>query len=170
MTHVRRALAGFDAVTAAGLNNGTGAIGEVRLGVRMPPLGEPLRSLLIEWRKSNPGIVTLFDMNDGALCAALEERLLDTVITTRHVLPAHAAWASFYREQLVAALPDYHPLASHDSVNWDVMRHETLLVQGWDASQSEREFYASRLGSGTEFKVQAVSKEAILTLVPPMRR
>jgi DNA-binding transcriptional LysR family regulator len=37
MVHVRRMLADFDAVLRAGASNGSGEIGEIRLGVRMPP-------------------------------------------------------------------------------------------------------------------------------------
>ena len=43
MVHVRRVLADFDAVLQAGSRNGSGQIGSVRLGVLMPPVGEPLR-------------------------------------------------------------------------------------------------------------------------------
>ena len=162
----RRALAAFDAVMKAGLANGAGAIGEVRIGVRMPPVGEPLRSLLIEWRKANPGVVlTLFEMNDGALCASLEERRLDVAITTKSSLPAHAVTLPFYRESILAALPDGHALVSRESLDWGSLRHETFLVQGWDESQSAREFYASRLGSGTAFRAHAASKQSVLALV-----
>lgn len=166
MIYVRRALAGFDAAMTAGRCYGEGEAGEIRLGVRMPPVGEPLRSILGIWRKENPGVVlTLYELNDAALFASLVERLLDIVLTTQHALPAHAVSSPFYRERLVVALPESHSLASRESVDWNVLRHETLLVQGWDESQSEREFYASRLGSGTEFKVHAVSKQGILALV-----
>ena len=36
---VRRALADIDAVMTSGHQNGTGKVGKVRLGVRMPPIG-----------------------------------------------------------------------------------------------------------------------------------
>jgi DNA-binding transcriptional LysR family regulator len=132
----------------------------------MPPVGEPLRSILGKWRKENPGVVlTLYELNDAALFASLAERLLDIVLTTQHALPANAVSSPLYREGLVVALPVSHPLASRESVDWNVLRHETLLVQGWDGSQFQREFYASRLGSGTEFRGHAVSKQGILALV-----
>lgn len=49
MVHVRHALAELDAIKRAGKQNGSGSVGEVRLGVRMPPIGEPLRGLLAGW-------------------------------------------------------------------------------------------------------------------------
>lgn len=166
VVYARRALAGFDAVAKAGLSNGAGAVGEIRIGVRMPPVGHPLCDLLSEWREANPGVaVTLFEMNDAALCASLEERRLDVVITTSNAPPAHAVTAPFYREQLLVALPADHALASREHLDWATLRREILLVQGWDESQSAREFYAGRLGSGTAFQVHAASKQTILAMV-----
>jgi DNA-binding transcriptional LysR family regulator len=46
LPHVRRALAELDAIKLTGVQNGNGLAGEVRLAVRMPPVGEPLHSLL----------------------------------------------------------------------------------------------------------------------------
>ena len=45
------------------------------------------------------------------------------------------------------------------------MRDETFLVQGWNESQSAREFYASFLGSGTRFRAHAASKQSVFALV-----
>ena len=42
LPHIRRALAELDAIRHAGDQNGNGIVGEVRLAVRMPPIGEPL--------------------------------------------------------------------------------------------------------------------------------
>src|SRR5271154_3497066 len=50
--HVRRALAELDAVKHTGIQNGSGGAGEIRLGVRLPPIGEPLGGLLSSWRGS----------------------------------------------------------------------------------------------------------------------
>ena len=46
MGHVNRTLAEFDAVVRAAGETGSGNIGAIRLGVRLPPVGEPLVSLL----------------------------------------------------------------------------------------------------------------------------
>jgi hypothetical protein len=55
MRHVRRALAELDAINCAGTRNGSGVVGEIRLAIRMPPIGEPIRSLLVRWRENHPG-------------------------------------------------------------------------------------------------------------------
>lgn len=97
----------------------------------MQPAGEPLRTILGILREENLGVVlTPYELNDAAPFASLVERLLDIVLTTQHALPAHAVSSPFYRERLVVAIPEFHPHASRESVDWNVLRHENLLVQG----------------------------------------
>ena len=54
MPHVRRALAEIDAVRSVGHRNGVGSVGEIRLGVRTPPVGEPVGG---EAKNSRAGIL-----------------------------------------------------------------------------------------------------------------
>ena len=42
LLHVRRALAEIDGIRLSGRQNGSAETGLIRLGVRMPPIGEPL--------------------------------------------------------------------------------------------------------------------------------
>jgi len=166
MTGVRRTLADFDAVLQAGSRNGAGEIGEIRLGVRMPPVGEPLHSLLADWHKSHPQVaIKLHEMNEREIAEALVERRLDAALMPKHTLWHDAAAMPLYREPVVAALPAEHPLAARESVDWASLRDETFLVQGWDESHTAREFYAFFLGSGVKFTTHPASKQSILALV-----
>ena len=166
MLHARRALAELDAVKRSGNQNGSGGVGEIRLGVRMPPIGEPLGSLLAGWHETHPNVVlTVSEMNDRDLAAALEERRLDVALMVSHAVWPHAASVPLYRERLVAALPLRHPLAERATVDWDALRVEIILVQGWDDSQTARELYASFLGSGARFRSHAASKQSVFALV-----
>ena len=78
LPHVRRALAELDAIRHAGDQSGNGIVGEVRLGVRMPPIGEPLRGLLIGWREKHAEVVlTIAEMNEwetqtASTCASIK--------------------------------------------------------------------------------------------------
>jgi len=148
------------------MQNGSGSVGEIRVGVRMPPIGEPLRSLLSDWRKQQPdALLTISEMNEREIASALRERRLDVALVTSHTVWARAAAVPIYRERLLAAIPLAHALAERDSVDWALLRDETILVQGWDESQSAREFYASFLGSGARFHAHAASKQSIFALV-----
>ena len=166
MLHVRRALAELDAVRRSGTEHGSGDAGEVRLGVRLPPIGEPIVSLLASWRERHAKIVlTVSEMNDRDLAAALEERRLDVVLTSGHAVWPHAESLPLYRDRLLAALPVGHRLAKCHTVNWDGLRDEVVLVQGWEESQVARGFYASFLGDGAKFHSHAASKQCVFALV-----
>lgn len=166
MVHVRRLLADLEAVKMSGRCNGSGNVGQIRLGVRMPPIGEPIQSLLSSWHERSPQVeFELHEMNERDILTALEERRLDVAFMTEHTLWPHAVAEPIYRERLLAALPTGHPLAARKTLNWDLLRDETFLVQGWDESQTAREFFASLLGSGVRFQTHAASKQSILALV-----
>jgi DNA-binding transcriptional LysR family regulator len=58
-----------------------------------------------------------------------------------------------------------HPLLDREVLDWECLRNEVLLVQGWDNSQLAREFYASLIGRSARFQTHAVSKQCIFALV-----
>jgi DNA-binding transcriptional LysR family regulator len=166
MVPVRRTLDGFNSVLQVGKSSGSGMNGQIRLGVRMPPVGDPLQPLLAAWREQHPDVVlTLHELNDNELSAALAERTLDAALVTTHTLRRGANTIPVYREPLVAALPHGHILASYDSLTWTLLRDQTLLIQGWDDSHSAHAFYASFLGEGVRFSSHPASKQSIMALV-----
>jgi DNA-binding transcriptional LysR family regulator len=163
---VRRTLDAFDTVIRAGKSNGAAKTGRLRLGVRMPPIGQPLQPLLATWRARHPGVVlTLHELNDNELFAALAERTLDAALVTTHTLRRGANSIPVYREPLVAALPHGHILASYESLTWTLLGDQILLTQGWDDSHSARAFYASFLGDGVKFSSHPASKQSVMALV-----
>ncbi len=166
LPHIRRALAELDAIRHAGDQNGNGIVGEVRLAVRMPPIGEPLRNLLFEWRERHAEVgLTVYELNEWEIQTAIQERRIDVALMTSHTLWPDAVTVPLYRERLIAALPCEHPLAEQEALDWKGLRNETFLVQGWDNSQSAREFYASFMGSGVRFHTHAASKQCVFALV-----
>lgn len=163
---VRRGLEAIDNVIRSGKTTGAAKRGRLRLGVRMPPIGQPLQPLLASWRTRHPGVVlTLHELNDNEIFTALVERTLDAAIVTSHALRPGAAAVPLYRERMVAALPAMHRLASGDSLTWDQLRTETFLTQGWDGSHAARHFYASFLGEGVRFSPHPAGKQSIMALV-----
>jgi DNA-binding transcriptional LysR family regulator len=166
MVQVRRTLDAFDTVIRSGKSKGAAKTGRIRLGVRMPPIGQPLQILLATWRIRHPGVVlVLHELNDNEIFAALAERALDAALVTTHTLRPGTTTAPIYREPVVAALPISHALASHDSLTWDQLRAETILTQGWDNSHAARDLYASFLGEGATFTPHPASKQSIMALV-----
>ncbi|MDT7953929.1 MAG: LysR family transcriptional regulator [Acetobacteraceae bacterium] len=166
MVHVNRALAEFEAVGRSASRNGTGHAGEIRLGVRMPPVGEPLGSLLARWHVRHPNVVlTIVEMNEPSMAMALENRHLDVGIVTSFTPCANSEALPLYRERLTAALPVNHALAERDAVEWDDLRDETILIQEWDDSQATRELYSSLLGQSVRFSAHPASKQSVFALV-----
>jgi len=166
MVPVRRTLDGLDSVRQVGKSSGAGMTGHVRLGVRMPPVGDPLQSLLVAWRNQHPDVVlTLHELNDHQISAALADRSLDVALVTTHALRRGANSIPIYRERLVAALPHGHILTSHESLTWTQLRDQTVLAQGWDDSHSAREFYSSLLGDSVSFSSHPASKQSVMALV-----
>lgn len=166
MIEVRRGLDAIDNVVRSGKTTGAAKKGRLRLGVRMPPIGQPLQPLLASWRTLHPGVVlTLHELNDNEIFTALVERALDAALVTSHTLRPGAATVPLYRERVLAALPVMHGLASYDSLTWDQLRTETFLTQGWDGSHAARDFYASFLGEGVRFSPHPAGKQSIMALV-----
>jgi DNA-binding transcriptional LysR family regulator len=166
LAHIQRALAELDAIRHAGDQNGNGIVGKVRLGVRMPPIGEPLCDLLSGWRAKHPKVgLTIAEMNEWEIQAAVHERRVDVALMTSHTLWPDAVTAPLYRERIVAAIPCEHPLAEQEALDWKRLREETFLVQGWDNSQSAQAFYASFMGCGVKFQCHAASKQSVFALI-----
>ena len=166
MVHVRRVLADLDAVASSARCNASGNVGTIRLGIRMPPIGRPLQPLFESWRKSYPLVaLSLYELSDRDILAGIEERRLDVAVLPKHTLWPHAVAEPICREPLMLAFPKGYRLAKCKTLTWKSLRRETFLVQGWDESQTAREFYASFLGSGARYQSHAASKQSIMALV-----
>ena len=166
MVHVRRVLADVGALLTTGHSRAVGEIGRIRLGVRLPSVGDPIQSLLATWHISNPNVnLTVHEMSELDIFTAVEERRLDLALMTKHTLWPRAVAIPIYRERLLAALPRGHKLARRKSLTWEIMREDTFLVQGWEESQTAREYYASLMGSGIRFAMHSASKQSVLGLV-----
>ena len=166
LPHIRRTLADLQALHQVGEQTGNGLLGEVRLGVRVPPIGEPLRGLLADWHQQHRGVaLTIFEMNEHEIRAAIHDRRIDAALMTCHMQWPDVASALIHREQLFVALPRTHPLARRRTVDWDALKGETFLVQGWDHAQADREFYTSLIGNGVTFQSHAASQQSVLALV-----
>jgi DNA-binding transcriptional LysR family regulator len=166
LRRAQRVLAELDAMRRIGASSGSAEVGEIHLGVRTPPVGEPLRGLLMSWRKAHPGVMlTVADLNERDMAMALNERRLDVALIASHTVCTRAATLPIYRERLVLALPVGHHLAECGPLRWASLIEETILVQGWDGSQAQREFFASLLGSGAKFHAHGASEHTVFALV-----
>ncbi|MCU1293094.1 MAG: putative transcriptional regulator [Bryobacterales bacterium] len=156
----------IETIKAIGHRNGTGAAGEVRLGIRIPLVGEPLRGLLIAWRFVHPAVnLVISELSDNDMAGAIISRNLDAVFVQSFSLWPHADEFPIYKEQFCVAVPEGHRFGSLSTVNWLSFVKETVLVQGWDDSHSQRGFFQDLLASGARFQIHKASQLSILGLV-----
>jgi len=155
LAETKRMLASLAAVTQAADGAARGTTGELKLGVRSPPLGEPLRSMLGRWRRDHPNVrLIIHELSDHDIYAELAARRIDVALP-----PSFAPWPRIvmeplYRERMVAAVPKEHALAKRDFLRWSDLHDETIYVQEWPQSHAMREFYASVIGIGVLFQAQ----------------
>jgi DNA-binding transcriptional LysR family regulator len=166
LMHARRAAAELEALRLAGQRNGTGAVGEVRLGLRMAPIGEAILDLLASWRqKCADVLLTISELNERDLAIALDERRLDAMLAPAWAVSRRAAALPVYHERLFAAFAAHHALVGRESLKWPALSEETILVQGWEGSQGERDFLLPLLGAEADVQGHAASRLSILALV-----
>lgn len=166
MIEVRRVLADLDAVAHTARTNGIGKHGELRLGLRIPPVGHRLRTLLRKWRLEHPEVsITVYELPDHELCNAILRRTLDVAFVAAYWVCPDLAPAKLFREQIFVAMPEEHCLAAREGIGWSDLRDEVILVQDWENSHATREFYASLIGIGLPFRSHPASKQSVLALV-----
>jgi len=166
MIEVRRVLGDLDAIARAARSNGVGRHGELRLGVRVPPVGEVFTALLRAWRHECPDVwVTIHELSDSELCNAIAGRRLDVAIIAGYAVCRHLVTTPLFHERLFAAMAADHGLAAGESVNWADLHGDPILVQEWDSSHATREFYASLLGVGLPLRSHPASKQSVLAMV-----
>ncbi len=87
LTRARRLLADLVTLKEIGMAAALGAGGEIRLGIRLPSVGEPVQGLLTEWRQSFPEVeLRLFELNERDIMIGMEDGRLDVAFMTKHTL------------------------------------------------------------------------------------
>ena len=166
IARVRRTLADLEMLVDTARAKGTGQSGEFKLGLRMSPVGDPLRRLLAMWRLNHPMVaVTVHEMPDHDLYAALTSRRLDVGLLAGYVYCPNVVTEPLFRERLFAALPEGHVLSAKGDIRWSDLRDETVLVQEWEGSHATREFYASLIGIGIPFRSHSASEQSVFALI-----
>lgn len=162
----RKVQAELETIKAIGRRNGSGAVGEIRLGIRIPLVGEPVHGLIQAWRLAHPTVnLTVSEMSDSDMAGAIISRSLDVVFVQSFSLWPHAEEFPIYKEQFYVAVPVGHSLQSLSSVSWPSFAAETVLVQGWDDSHTQRSFFGDLLASGARFQIHKASQLSTLGLV-----
>ena len=166
LEETKRMLASLEAITHAADGAARGVVGELRLGVRSPPVGEPLRGMFAQWRKDHPGVrLILHELSDHEIFTELVARRIDLALVPRFTPRPQIVMEPLYRERMVAALPRDHALTSRTAVKWSDLHGEKIFVQEWPQSHAMREFYASMMGAGLPLEPVPAGKQTVFSLV-----
>lgn len=166
LIYVRQALADLDVLAKIGRSGGRGQYGHINLGVRLPPLGEPLRGLLSRWHHFHPDVeLSLSELSDNDLCDAVRDRHLDVAVIPEPALRLDIASEPLFDEHLFAVVPLLHPIFEDGRTSFGRLRRETVLVQDWPHSHVTRSFYGSLFGHSAHFTSHFASKHSLFALV-----
>jgi len=148
---------------------GRGAEGVVRIGVLPSLLSNFLCDVLTEFREAQPGVIMdFFDGPPRELISRIMERRLDIVFvvsgTPTPGCDAEALWSS----GICIALPDRHPLAGCDAIDWELLKDEHFVMgreataAGFDAYATER---IARIGGRLSLTMHDVSQDLLMQFV-----
>ncbi len=148
---------------------GRGVEGVIRIGVLPSLLSGFLCDVLAEFRNTQPKVV--FDFLEGSpekLIARIMERRLDVAFlvsgTPTPGCDTEAVWSS----GICVALPDRHPLAGCDAIDWELLKDEHFVMgreataAGFDDHATER---IARVGGRPSLTMHDASQDLLMQLV-----
>lgn len=163
---VRRVLVALDDAVRAATSSGRARTGTLRLGVLEPPASGLLQRLLAEYRRHSPDVtLTLVESNNVDLQARLAVGGIDAAVMLDETVPQSLDVLPLWRERLIAAVPEAHPLAMVETVTWVALAKETVLVQAWETCSVPRELLVRKMGVTVDFIPQYASQGSVLALV-----
>jgi DNA-binding transcriptional LysR family regulator len=147
LDHLKRAMRRAEALQR-------GEHGELTVGVSVP--FSVLGDLFERFRASHDGVsVELVESTSGASPALVQQRSIDVAFVGKIYGNGAAQSMRLHDEQMMAVLPESHPLADAPGVTFEDLRHERFIVAATGVGPDLQEHLAMRLAkSGFEPHVQ----------------
>jgi DNA-binding transcriptional LysR family regulator len=142
--------------------------GRVTIGVHASLSAGNLRATLIEHRRRFPDVERRFlDGSSDHLLSNLASSAIDIAIVADGDPRREERSLSLWSERVVVALPEVHPLSSHDTVIWSDLRHESLLLPLRGPGPEFYQLLIGKLGCSAPLRIQyhEVALDRFLTLV-----
>lgn len=106
-----------------------GTAGQLRLGFYTSISAGNLRSTLFEYSRRFPEVhISAVEDVRSRLFADLQSRTLDIAIVTGERDPESGASIALWSERILIALPEDHPLAAKDILNWVDLKRERFVL------------------------------------------
>lgn len=148
---------------------GRAEVGRLSVGFFTSLVSGHLHGILAAYRRAWPDVSMHFV--EGPYLdhfAALHDRELDIAIYAGDVVAPVLDSLALWSEPLLAALPEKHPLAARESVDWQSLAEETVLVRSWESGPVIYNFLVGRLapkGYLPRITQHAAARENLLGLV-----
>lgn len=166
----RRLIAECDALLAHGAAIRAGNIGRFVLGFMTTISGGSLRAAFFEFNQSVPQWD--FEGREASreeLFHELERGIVDFVIVTGQVEREPFRRIPLWRERVLVAMPEAHPLAAKSALAWSDLQDQLIIQTRIDPGPELCDMLIARLsepGRHPEVRMQPVSHETVLNGIP----
>jgi len=159
----------IDRAVANARSAGRGVDGALRIGLVSSIFTGPLDRLLEDYRGGHPDVAfEFFEGSSAAQLAMLLQRRIDVALCLDGIATAECDMEKLWTGDVFAALPDAHPLAGCDVVDWELLKDEHFIL-GRDALGAALDQLAtdriSQAGGRISLETHDVSRAAVMRLV-----
>jgi len=125
---------------------GRAETGDLVLGFATSLNGVGLRTAIAGFRQLSPAIAVSFvEGNSIELKAGVVDRRVDVALIAHHSSDPRTGSLPLWSERLHVAMPEDHPLAQRDTIDWPSLADLPLVVRTWETASTAYNFVASRL-------------------------
>lgn len=145
LEQIRRVLNDLDLVLVNTAATRHGHRGSLRIGLYVSPWRGHLRSVLAAYKHKCPSVQIQYTDGDRRdLMKRLEAGAIDIAILADHVRYNAHEVAALWKEKILVAMPKSHRLASKETLTWDDLRKERIVL-GRDSGPDLREHLMTKL-------------------------
>lgn len=148
---------------------GQGRAGSLIVGLNSSVSAGNLRATILQWAARNPDVdLVSVEADRSSLLAGLNTGEIDIAILMGEAGHHGFRREAFWSERILIALPDSHPLADHDVVNWADLRMQPFVLPLSDPGPDIRDMLLGRLsmfGLPPDIRMHRTSRETILSLL-----
>jgi DNA-binding transcriptional LysR family regulator len=164
----RRIVEETEAITGRLRSRSRGESGRLTIGVHASLSAGNLRATLVDHGHRFPDVEThLIDGSSDHLISDVASSAIDVAFVAENYPGRDDNSLSVWSERVVVALPEDHPLTSHDIVQWSELRHEPLLLPQRGPGPEFLKLLVSKVGHPDPCRLRRhdVGLDRLLTLV-----
>ncbi|MFZ3181201.1 MAG: LysR family transcriptional regulator [Methylocystis silviterrae] len=165
----RAAFAEIDHAVANAMAAGRGAEGVIRIGILPSTINGCLSELLYNYRAAHPAVaMEYFECPAPDQIARIMDRHLDVAFLVDGTPAPGCDIERYWNAGVYVALPDQHPLAGCDIVDWDLLKDEHFIL-GREAIDAGLDRIAADhiagFGGRMSLETHDISQDAVMKLV-----